>query len=44
MCFHCLVATCLLSLVELETEIASKQVKEGFKTGKNSRARFSKDG
>lgn len=43
MCFHCLIATCLLSLVDLETEISSKQ-KEGFKTGKNNRARFSKDG
>lgn len=38
MFFHSLVATYLLSLVELETEIAFKQGKEGFKTGKNYRA------
>lgn len=42
-CFRCLVAIYLSSLVELETEIHSKQGERDFKTGKSSSATFSKD-
>lgn len=43
MYFRCLVAISLSSVVELETEIPSKQGEKDFKTGKSSNAIFSKD-